>query len=63
MRNKKARYSEYDSKGKLYVDCSECKRGGNGNSEDKCSAGWRHKKGKMGGCFIGEVCDGLTIDQ
>lgn len=52
--------SFYDNKGKLYVDCTECERGKNGNDEDKCSAGWRIKKPKSGGCFIGTIM--LDID-
>lgn len=58
---KKAKYSEYDSKGKLYVDCSECNLGGNGNDKDKCSAGWRVKKGRMGGCFCGTLIECLVM--
>jgi hypothetical protein len=27
--------SVYDSKGKLYVDCAECERGGNGRDRNK----------------------------
>lgn len=56
---KKAKHSNKDSKGRLYVDCSECDRGGNGNAEDKCSCGWKVKKGKQGGCFLGILIDGL----
>jgi len=56
---KKARFSEYDTKGKLFVDCSECTRGGNGDDPDKCSCGWKHKRGRKGGCFIGTLMPGL----
>ena len=31
-----AKYSRTDTKGKLYVDCSECERGG--SDKDKCSS-------------------------
>lgn len=55
----KAKYSEKDTKGRLFVDCSECDRGGNGGAEDKCSSGWRTKKPKRSGCFIGELIPGL----
>ena len=56
---KKAKYSKRDTRGALYVDCVECNRGGNGNDKDKCSAGWRTKKGNKGGCFLGELIEGL----
>lgn len=60
---KKAKYSFYDSKGKLYVDCSECNRGGKGADKDKCSYGWRVKRGKQGGCFAGTLIEGLTVKK
>ena len=44
-----AKYSRTDTKGKLYVDCSECERGGNGSDKDKCSCGWQIKRGRQGG--------------
>lgn len=50
-------FSSYDSYGRLFVDCSECERGGNGNDKDKCSCGWKLKKGGRGGCFIGKAMD------
>lgn len=59
----KAKFSELDTKGKLYVDCSECTRGGNGTDPDKCSAGWRHKKGGRGGCYLGKLIDGLEVAE
>lgn len=58
---KKAKWSGIDSKGKVYVDCSECNRGGNGNDKDKCACGWRHKKGGKGMCFIGTLIEGLEV--
>jgi len=58
---KKAKYSEKDNSGKLFVDCSECDRGGNGSAKDKCASGWRHKKGRKGGCFMGTLMDGLEV--
>ena len=45
-------YSEYDSRGYLYVDCTECKRGHNGDRS--CGSGWRYKKARSGGCFSGQ---------
>lgn len=57
----KVKYSEKDSRGRLFVDCSECDKGGNGEAEDKCSSGWKHKKGKKGGCFMGTLISGLEI--
>ena len=58
---KKAKYSFKDTRGALFVDCSECSRGGNGNDKDKCSSGWKHKKGNNGGCFIGELLPDLKV--
>jgi hypothetical protein len=37
----------------LWVACSECKRGGNG--EQSCSSGWRKKRGGKNGCFLGQL--------
>ena len=54
-----AKYSKIDTKGKLYVDCSECERGGNGSDKDKCSCGWKVKRGNHTGCFLGTLCAGL----
>jgi len=51
----KIKYSEVDSRGMLYVDCTECKRGSKG--EKDCSAGARAKKGHQGGCFLGELLE------
>jgi len=45
--------SFYDTNDKLYVDCSECERGGNGSDDDKCSCGARIKQKNKGGCFCG----------
>jgi len=59
----KAKYSGKDKNGKEYTDCSECERGGNGNDKDKCPAGWRHKKGGQGMCFLGTLKKGLEIDE
>ncbi len=58
---RKAKYSEKDSRGKLYIDCSECVRGGNGSDKDQCSCGWQVKKGEKGGCFCGELLAGLEV--
>ncbi len=58
---KKAKYSKKDTRGHLYVDCSECNRGGNGQDVDKCSSGWKVKKGNNGGCFLGTLIDGLEV--
>ena len=45
--------SSRDSKGKLFVACCECKRGGNG--EANCSCGWRVKRWNKMGCYVGEL--------
>jgi len=53
MAKKPKHGSFYDNKGKLYVDCTECTRGHNGDDKDKCSSGWQHKKKHLFGCFLG----------
>jgi hypothetical protein len=60
---KKAIYSEKDSRGMVVVDCIECERGRNGSDSDKCSAGFRHKKGNKGSCFSGELISTLSIES
>ena len=59
---KKAKYSVKDTRGHLMVDCSECERGGNGSDKDKCSCGWKIKKGHKGGCFMGTLIAGMMIE-
>ena len=44
-----------DSKGLLWVSCSECERGGNGSDVDKCASGWKVKRWNGLGCFIGTL--------
>jgi len=58
---KKAKYSKKDTRGHLYVDCSECDYGGNGKDKDKCSSGWQYKRGNKGGCFLGKLQSDLEI--
>ena len=50
--SKKTIHSGFDTRGYLYVACSECVRGGNG--DHSCGAGGQHKRfhGEM--CFSGE---------
>ena len=55
MKKKKAKYSEINPHGVLFVDCSECTRGGNGTDENRCSCGWRHKRGSKSGCTSGTL--------
>jgi hypothetical protein len=57
--SKKAKYSRKDSRGKLFIDCTECQKGHNGDKS--CSAGWRTKKPNKGGCFCGELRDDLEL--
>lgn len=57
----KAKHSEKDSKGKLWVACYECNRGGNGDDKYKCSSGWKSKKWDYSGCFMGTLISGITI--
>jgi hypothetical protein len=51
----KPKSSAPDSRGKWFIDCAECKRGGNGNKD--CAAGHMHKQIRRGGCFNGELLD------
>ena len=60
---KKPKHSFLDTKGKLYVDCSECERGGNGSDVDKCSCGWQRKRGLAGGCFMGTLLRDLATPK
>lgn len=46
-------YSSKDCNGRLWVDCTECQRGWNGDRT--CSAGWHHDQPMRGGCFCGIV--------
>jgi hypothetical protein len=61
MEKKKAKHSKRDSRGNLWIACSECNRGGNGNDKDKCSSGWEIKRWNGLGCFVGILCENLTI--
>lgn len=51
VENVKSRHSHLDKNGKLWVACSECVRGGNG--EKSCSPGWKVKRGGDKGCCLG----------
>lgn len=51
-----------DSKGKLYIDCAECNRGGNGEDPEKCSCGHKVTKTQKAGCFIGVLMDKYKPD-
>lgn len=53
MSKKPFTYSERDSKGRLYVDCTECQKGFNGYKS--CASGHRIQKGHTGGCFNGTL--------
>lgn len=48
-------HSKPDSRGMLFVACSECARGGNG--DQSCSSGWQVKRGgpQKGACFTGTL--------
>lgn len=54
----KARSFE-DKKGKLWVACCECDRGGNGQAD--CSCGWKSKRWDMKGCFAGDLMEKYEI--
>lgn len=58
----KPKHSRLDSKGKEYIDCSECDRGGNGSDKDKCSCGWEVKRSNGLGCFLGTLRPGLEFE-
>ena len=60
MNVKVAKFSEFDTRGRLFVDCAECTRGGNGAETDKCAFGWRIKRGKNGGCYLGSLLPTLN---
>ena len=49
----KPKYSKKDSRGMLWIACSECNRGGNGDKS--CSSGWTKKRGGKVGCFLGAL--------
>lgn len=51
--------SFFDESGKLYVDCAECIRGGNGADDDKCAFGVEIKLTRKGGCYAGYLSPGL----
>lgn len=55
MEKIKFKHSFKDSRGRLWVACSECKRGGNGEGEDLCACGWRIKRFNGLGCFLGKL--------
>ncbi len=48
MNVKVAKFSEFDT------------RGGNGAETDKCAFGWRIKRGKNGGCYLGSLLPTLN---
>lgn len=51
-------HSFTDGKGMRWTACCECNRGGNGNDEHKCSAGWKCDTWNGLGCYLGEVIIG-----
>ena len=42
----------------MFIDCSECNRGGNG-TEQKCTCGGKIKRSQKQGCFTGTLLAGL----
>lgn len=56
----KPKSSAPDSRGKWFIDCAECKRGGNGDKD--CASGQSIKQVRRGGCFIGELLDKFTVE-
>ena len=57
----KPKSSGLDRNGKLYVDCAECQRGGNGDKD--CSAGSNHKKIHKGMCFCGSLLAKYSLEE
>lgn len=55
----KPKHSFKDSRGHIYVDCTECSRGSGGEDPDKCASGWQVKRGGRAGCFSGKLRRGL----
>lgn len=55
----KAKFSQFDSRGMLHVDCTECKRGFYGDKS--CSCGSKNKKAHTGACFIGVLIEHLEL--
>jgi hypothetical protein len=53
----KPKHSKPDSRGMMFIACSECDRGGNG--DQSCSSGWLIKRGgqEKGACFSGSLLD------
>lgn len=49
-----------DDKGRLWVACSECDRGGNGHDKDKCSCGWKVKRFNGLGCYLGTLLEAIA---
>ncbi len=57
----KPKHSALDSRGKLYVACSECVRGGNGFKT--CACGWLTKRWNGHACFLGELLDKFEVPE
>lgn len=57
----KPKASNFDNDGKLYIDCAECQRGGNGDKS--CSAGAKHKKIHKGMCFSGQLLEKYSLQN
>ncbi|MNW46842.1 hypothetical protein D3C74_241550 [compost metagenome] len=59
----KPKHSKPDSRGVMFVACSECNRGGNG--DESCSSGWKIKRGgpEKGACFSGDLLDKFKEDK
>jgi hypothetical protein len=55
----KPKSSGVDSRGHIYIDCAECKCGGNGDKS--CSAGAKHKRINKGMCFSGELLEKYSL--
>lgn len=55
----KPRSSKPDSRGKWFIDCAECKQGGNGDKS--CSSGSTIKKIQRGGCFGGALLEKFNV--
>ena len=56
-------HSFFDRSKRLFIDCSECKKGGNGTEIKGCMIGHRIIKPREYGCFTGELLDTITSEE
>lgn len=59
----KVKHSFRDTRGSLWIACSECERGGNGADTDKCACGGTIKRGCKMGCFQGVLMGQYEVPE